>query len=102
MIDYSWIKEMLRERKLDDRLFVNDVKKVYDKLIEVARKGRQNNKEGIIFYEDIMLIAGLHRENPADREIVLSNMLWGISDFEQLSGKPLLSAIVVRKDTHKP
>ena len=83
----------MKELKIDDRLSTNDVKKVYDKLIGVARKG----KNSIIHYDEIMLIAGLDRENAHDRETVLGRMLGGISQHEMDCDRPPLSAIVVLK-----
>lgn len=91
MMDNKWINEMLEQQEIDERLSIDTVKKVYEKLIEVARK------RGHIFYEDIMQIAGLNRENKYDREIVLGRMLGGISEHEKSCSRPLLSAIVVLK-----
>ena len=101
-MDDDWIKEMLKEQKIYDRLSVNDIKKVYKKLIEVARKGKQKNGMGIIFYGEIMDIVGLDGENAYDREVVLGRMLGGISEHEDKGDKPLLSAVVVLKDGKIP
>jgi hypothetical protein len=98
MEDYKWIKTMLIEQKIDDRLSIETVKRVYQKLIEVAKK-QKGYETGIIFYEKIMAIAGLEREDPHDRETVLGRMLGGISEHEEECGRPLLSAVVVLKDT---
>jgi len=96
MENYEWIKGMLIEREIDDRLSVETVKKVYQKLIKVAKKQKEYEK-GIIFYEEIMAIADLEREDPHDRETVLSRMLGGISEHEKECSRPLLSAVVVLK-----
>ncbi len=75
---------------------------IYEKLKEVAQKGKQNNIDGIIYYEEVMLLAGLDRENPADREIKLRDMLDNINREEHENGIPMITAIVVRKDTKIP
>ncbi len=97
MIDYSWIKEMLKEQNIDDRLLVNDVKKVYERMLEAARKGKQNNEDGIVHYGEIMKIAGLRIEDPHDRHTVLGTMLGAMSVHERACDRPLLSAVVVLK-----
>jgi len=76
-------------------------KKLRKKLIEVARKGKQNPSEGIIFYEEIMEFLGLDRENPKDREKV-GIILGEISDYERDNNRPLLSTIVVHKNDKMP
>lgn len=75
---------------------------VYEKLKEIAREGKQNNIRGIIFYENIMLIAGLDRENPADREIKLCKMLDDINRKELAEDRPMITAIVVHKHDKIP
>jgi hypothetical protein len=96
MEDYEWIKEKLIEQEINNRLSAKIVKTVYEKLIEVAKK-QKGYERGIIFYEEIMGIAGLEREDPYDREIVLCRMLACISIHEDECKKPMLSAVVVHK-----
>ncbi len=88
---------MLRRNRIDDRLSVNGVKKVYEELIKIARRGKQKSKKGIVHYDRIMKIADLNIEDPHDRHTVLSRMLGGISEHERECGRPLLSAVVVLK-----
>jgi hypothetical protein len=98
----TWIRNKLIEKSIDDRLSASVIKKVYKKLISVAKRGKQNNRQGIVFYGKIMDMIGLDREDPHDREYVLGNMLGAISEHEKEKGRPLLSAIVVRKDGKMP
>jgi len=98
----TWIRDSLIESSIDNRLSSSQVKKVYEKLKEVARKGKENNRAGIIFYGEIMNMIGLDPDDPYDREQVLGRMLGGVSQHEKDEGRPLLSAIVVRKDGKMP
>jgi len=96
MEDYKWIKEMLIGQEIDDRLSVETVQEVYQKLIEVAKKKGPYTK-GYITYEEVMLLAELNRENTYEREVVLCAMLGDISIHEHESNRPMLSAVVVHK-----
>ncbi|MEM5861272.1 MAG: hypothetical protein QXJ20_02665 [Candidatus Aenigmatarchaeota archaeon] len=96
MTNYEWIREMLREQGIEEYLSVETVKKVYLKLIEVAKK-KQPYDKGYITYEEIMSLARINRENTYEREVVLGIMLGGISAHEHDCGRPMLSAVVVHK-----
>jgi len=69
---------------------------IYERLKEVAREG------DIIFYEGAGEIAGLDMDNPDHRWKVLPEYLDEISTYEHQQRRPLLSAVVVRKDTICP
>lgn len=69
---------------------------IYQRLKEVARE------EDVIFYADVAKIAGLDIDNPGHRWNVLPNILDEISTYEHQQGRPLLSAVVVQKATHRP
>ena len=68
---------------------------VYCKLIHTAKAGNT------IHYEDIAQIMGLPLSgNYMAREV--GEMLGVISTIEHFLGRPMLSAVVVRKDTGEP
>ena len=87
----EWMKEMLKEEGIEEYISVDVLKKVYFKLIDVAKQ------RGYITYEKIMDIAGINRKNKYERGYVLGGMLGGISRHEHSCGRPLLSAVVVYK-----
>ncbi len=82
--------------------YVSKAWKLRSKLIEVAKRGNKNNKEGIIFYEDVMKFLGFDMNNAYLRERVMPEILWFISEFERRNGKPLLSSVVMGKENKKP
>lgn len=96
--DAVWIRAMLTDWEIGNRLKVDDVKRVYDSLIAVARKGENSH----VYYERVAHIAGLNLNDPFDREIALGHLLGIISEHEKASGRPLLTAIVVTKETNMP
>ena len=63
---------------------------VRDKLIEIARS------RGLISYSEIGVVAGAHA-----RSSTLANILNEINEEERAAKRPLLSAVVVRKNTRK-
>lgn len=68
---------------------------IYGKLREVAR-----NRD-TISYEDVGNLVGLQMEDPAHRN-ELVGLLDQISRHEHRAGRPMLSAVVVHKDTRIP
>ena len=68
---------------------------IYERLIEVAQVREYVN------YSDVAPMAGLNMESPADRN-EMSDILDGISQAEHYAGRPLLSAVVIRRDKNKP
>ena len=70
-------------------------KVLYEKLKEVAKKG------GHVYYEDVAPLVHLNLNEIKDRN-ELSNMLGLISEHEHNKGMPMLSAVVVKKDTKLP
>lgn len=70
-------------------------KQIYDKLKEVARG------QGITYYSDIAPMAGLDMDLPHDR-YEIGAILDDINRYEDKGGRPMLSAVVVHKDSLKP
>ena len=68
---------------------------IYDKIREVA-KGK-----GITYYSDIAPLAGLSMDSPGDRARI-SQILDEISRLEHSANRPLLSAVVIRKEENSP
>ena len=68
---------------------------IYEKLKEVARS------QGIIYYSDIAPMAGLNMDLPSDR-YAIGVILDEINRREHAQGRPMLSAVVVHKDSLKP
>lgn len=69
---------------------------IYNRLLQVARTGRD-----VIYYSDIAPLAGLDMASPPDRDEI-SRLLDEISNHEHTLGRPLLSALVIRRDTNIP
>lgn len=74
---------------------------VYEKLKEVARNGKEDNNKGIIFYEEVMAIAGLDITDAAEREIELAKLLDDINREERKEDRPMITAVVVHKNPPK-
>ncbi len=68
---------------------------IRDRLIEVARKGT------VTYYSEIAPMAGLNMSLPNDR-YEIGALLDDINRAERAEDRPLLSAIVVHKDTLVP
>lgn len=68
---------------------------IYEALIEVART------QNLITYSDIAPLAGLDMSSPGDR-VQIGAILDEISTREHEQGRPLLSAVVVLKETSMP
>ena len=68
---------------------------IYDELRRVAKDG------GITRYSDVAPLANLDMDSPEDRNRI-ADILDEISRCEYADGKPLLSAVVIRKDTNIP
>ncbi|MBN2331379.1 MAG: hypothetical protein JXC85_06195 [Candidatus Aenigmarchaeota archaeon] len=79
---------------------VNDV--IYNKIKEVARKGKSDNIKGIIYYEELMSLVGLGHENPDDRYHEIGKILDDINRADRKKTGLLITAVVVRKDTKMP
>jgi hypothetical protein len=70
-------------------------KKIYNKLIEVAKKNT------VIYESDLARAAGMnlslsHEKREMDR------YLDEINSYEREQGHPMLSAVVIQKDSHMP
>ena len=68
---------------------------IYEKLKEVARAGT------VTYYSDIAPMAGLDMSSPNDR-YKIGVILDDINRYERELGQPMLSAVVVHKDTLMP
>ena len=68
---------------------------IHQELIRVAEDRRY------VHYSDVAPLAGLNMDLPQDRN-ELSNILDDISLAEHNAGRPLLSAVVIRKDRNMP
>ena len=68
---------------------------IYDKLREVARS------KCTTYYSEIAPLAGLNMDSPEDRKRI-SDILGDISTAEHYAGRPLLSAVVIRKEENSP
>jgi len=82
---------------MEEMIMTSHVRKVYERLIKVARA------QETIFYEGVAGLIGLDMENPADRN-KLGQILGEISTYEvKEKGRPMLSALVVHKgDDYMP
>ncbi len=72
-----------------------DAEAIYDKLREVAKS------RGITYYSEIAPLASLSMGSPGDRERI-ARILGDISTAEHQAGRPLLSAVVIRKEENLP
>jgi len=70
-------------------------KKIYGKLIEVARKGT------VIYESDIAKVSGMNMSLPHEKR-ELDRQLDEINKSEHEQGHPVLSAVVIQKDSHMP
>ncbi len=69
---------------------------------EVAERLRQVSRDRtVINYGDIVAMLEIDVNNPRDRNDV-NMLLYDINRQEMKEGRPLLTAVVVRKDTLKP
>ena len=70
-------------------------KKIYAKLMEVAKKGT------VIYESDLGRVAGMNMSLPHEKR-ELDRLLDEINDYEREQGHPVLSAVVVQKESHMP
>lgn len=70
-------------------------KAIYEKLKEVAKA------QGITAYSDIAPLAGLDMANP-DHRHKIAEILGEISRAEHTLGQPMLSAVVIQRDSVMP
>ena len=68
---------------------------IREELLRVAKNGSYIN------YSDIAPLAGLNMELAHDRNQI-ADILDGISQAEHEAGRPLLSAVVIRRDMNMP
>jgi len=70
-------------------------KKIYNKLIGVAKKGT------VIYEGDLASVAGMNMSLPHERH-ELDRQLDEINTYEHEQGHPILSAVVIQRDSHMP
>ncbi|MFA5374265.1 MAG: hypothetical protein WC455_00690 [Dehalococcoidia bacterium] len=70
-------------------------KKIYSKLIEVAKK------DTVIYESDLAKAAGMNMSLPHERR-ELDRQLDEINSYEREQGHPVLSAVVIQKESHIP
>jgi hypothetical protein len=70
-------------------------KRIYSKLIEVAKKG------SVIYEIDLAKVAAMNMSLPHERR-EMDRHLDEINSYEREQGHPVLSAVVIQKDTHIP
>ncbi|MFA5055370.1 MAG: hypothetical protein WC562_04245 [Dehalococcoidia bacterium] len=70
-------------------------KKIYNKLIEVAKKNT------VIYESDLANAAGMNLSLPHERR-ELDRQLDEINSYEREQGRPVLSAVIIQKDSHMP
>lgn len=68
---------------------------IYETLKRVAREQRTTT------YSEIQHLAGLDMESPADRN-TMREILGKISTFEHQNKRPMLTAVVIRKEDNIP
>lgn len=68
---------------------------IYEELISVARN------RTVTYYSEIAPMVGLNMDLPPDRNRI-GELLDEINRHEHTNGRPLISAIVVQKDTLRP
>ena len=68
---------------------------IHEELLRVARSGQ------VVNYSDVAPLAGLNMDSPQDRNQI-ADILDDISRAEHDAGKPLLSAVVIRRDKNMP
>ncbi len=68
---------------------------IREELVRVARN------RGYINYSDVAPLAGLNMDLAYDRNQI-ADILDGISQAEHNAGRPLLSAVVIRRDMNMP
>jgi hypothetical protein len=70
-------------------------KKIYGKLIEVAKKGT------VIYEADLAKVVSMNMSLPHERR-ELDRQLDEIDEYEREQGHPVLSAVVIQKESHMP
>jgi len=80
---------------LVDEIEVIMNKRIYNKLIEVAKKGT------VIYESDLAKVAAMNMSLPHERR-ELDRQLDEINSYEREQGHPVLSAVVIQKESHMP
>lgn len=70
-------------------------KKIYSKLVEVAKKGT------VVYENDVAKVASMNMSLPHERR-ELDRLLDEINSYEREQGHPVLSAVVIQRDSHMP
>jgi len=94
------LEEFVKENYPDQQSKLGLIKEIYKKLVESIQIGK-----GGYYYEDLAKSVGLINssdEFDISKRNELKYMLAIISHFEVKNKRPMLSAIVVRKDSKRP
>lgn len=95
----EWVSEQrnfaAKNEPISSSKFTDPYAKIYNRLIEAARKG------DLVTYAEIARLAQINLEDPADRNS-LAEILGKISTLEHHQGRPMLTAIVVSSEEHMP
>jgi ribosomal 30S subunit maturation factor RimM len=70
-------------------------KKIYNKLIEVAKKG------AVVYENDVAKSASMNMSLPHEQR-EMDRQLDEINNYEREQGHPVLSAVVIQKENHMP
>jgi len=101
-MDELFVKKLYYEygvnRGLSEIDYIQLVKDAYIELSRIAREGN------VVLYEDLGVFSKLRERGCKGSEvlILLGAIVGACSEHEAKNGRPLLSAIVINKDTHKP
>jgi len=94
------IKELYDEWEVDSHLtepeYVKFVKDTYQVLVEKAKSGK------IIFYGELPAFNQLKERFKDAASKLIGSIVGACSEYEATKGRPLISAIVISKDTSEP
>ncbi len=94
------IKELYDEWEVDSHLtepeYVKFVKDTYQVLVEKAKLGK------VIFYGELPVFNQLKERFKDAASKLIGSIVGACSEYEATKGRPLISAIVISKDTSEP
>ena len=94
------IKELFDEWEVDSHLtepeYIKFVKDTYQVLVEKAKSGK------IIFYGELPAFNQLKERFKDVASKLIGSIVGACSEYEATKGRPLISAIVISKDTSEP
>jgi len=94
------IKELYDEWEVDSHLtepeYIKFVKDTYQVLVEKAKSGK------VIFYGELPAFNQLKERFKDAASKLIGSIVGACSEYEATKGRPLISAIVISKDTSEP